>query len=82
MEEANRIDDESGRRPLPVRVKFASLRDRNLVLSASKTIKTKLKVPSTRNQCFGSGSGFFALKNSKSTDDNFIPYINLFLTNL
>jgi hypothetical protein len=44
IEEAKRLEDDSGQRPQVVRVKFANLRDRNLVLAASKTTKTRLKV--------------------------------------
>lgn len=44
VEEAVRIEDVLGRRPEAVRVKFSSLRDRNLVLAASKNTKTRLKV--------------------------------------
>jgi hypothetical protein len=44
IEEAKRLEDDSGLRPQVVRVKFANLRDRNLVLAASKTTKTRLKV--------------------------------------
>jgi hypothetical protein len=44
IEEAKRLEDDSGQRPQVVRVKFANLKDRNLVLAASKTTKTRLKV--------------------------------------
>ena len=44
MEEAERFEDEKKKKPLPIRIKFSNLKDRNLVLSASRKIKGKVKI--------------------------------------
>jgi len=44
IEEASRIQDQSNKRPLPIRVKFGSLADRNLVLGAGRKLKGNVKI--------------------------------------
>jgi len=44
VEEAYRVQEESGKRPFPIRIKFSNLKDRNIVLTAGRQSKTGVKI--------------------------------------
>jgi len=44
IEESSRVEDESGKRPFPIRVKFSNLKDRNAVLKAGRQMKGSVKI--------------------------------------
>ena len=44
VEESYRVEDESGKLPLPIRVKFSNLKDRNIVLKAGRQLKGSVKI--------------------------------------
>ena len=44
VEEAERIQDEKKRRPLPISVKFSNIKDKNQVLQAGRKLTGKVKI--------------------------------------
>ena len=44
IEESSRVEDESRKRPFPIRVKFSNLKDRNSVLKAGRQMKGSVKI--------------------------------------
>lgn len=70
VEEAERIQDEKQKRPLPISVKFSSLKDKNQVLQAGRKINGRVKISeefTERMKAARKNLAEFAKKNSKKT---------------
>ena len=70
VEEANRVQDQKQKRPLPVSVKFSSLKDKNRVLQAGRKQSGKVKISEEFTENVKSARknlAEFAKKNSKKT---------------
>ena len=70
IEEAERYENEKKTRPLPVRVKFSNLKDKNTVLKSGRKLKGKVKISeefTEKDRNARKHLADYAKKNSKST---------------